>query len=85
MEPFPHATRVVRLGNYEPLLELAAGGMATVYVARQVAAERATTRHEIDVASGSSERLGDRARTRQMSDPQQMLDVEKDRWHGRAR
>jgi eukaryotic-like serine/threonine-protein kinase len=27
-----------RLGNYEPLLELAAGGMATVYVARQVGA-----------------------------------------------
>jgi eukaryotic-like serine/threonine-protein kinase len=28
----------LRLGNYEPLLELAAGGMATVYVARQVGA-----------------------------------------------
>ena len=27
-----------RLGNYEPLLELASGGMATVYVARQVGA-----------------------------------------------
>src|SRR5258708_2930762 len=26
------------LGNYEPLLELASGGMATVYVARQVGA-----------------------------------------------
>src|SRR5262249_12064169 len=28
----------LRLGNYEPLLELASGGMATVYVARQVGA-----------------------------------------------
>ncbi len=28
----------LRLGNYEPLLELAAGGMATVYIARQVGA-----------------------------------------------
>ena len=28
----------LRLGNYEPLFELAAGGMATVYVARQVGA-----------------------------------------------
>jgi eukaryotic-like serine/threonine-protein kinase len=28
----------LRLGNYEPLLELAAGGMATVYVARQLGA-----------------------------------------------
>ena len=28
----------LRLGNYEPLLELAAGGMATVYVARQIGA-----------------------------------------------
>lgn len=28
----------LRLGNYEPLFELAAGGMATVYIARQVGA-----------------------------------------------
>src|SRR5262245_49962151 len=28
----------VRLGNYEPLLELAAGGMATVYLARHLGA-----------------------------------------------
>ena len=28
----------LRLGNYEPLLELASGGMATVYIARQVGA-----------------------------------------------
>jgi serine/threonine-protein kinase len=28
----------LRLGNYEPLLELAAGGMATVYIARQLGA-----------------------------------------------
>ena len=28
----------VRLGNYQPLLELAAGGMATVYLARQLGA-----------------------------------------------
>ncbi len=28
----------LRLGNYEPLLELASGGMATVYAARQLGA-----------------------------------------------
>ncbi len=28
----------LRLGNYEPLLELASGGMATVYIARQIGA-----------------------------------------------
>jgi serine/threonine-protein kinase len=28
----------LRLGNYEPLLELASGGMATVYIARQLGA-----------------------------------------------
>ena len=28
----------LRLGNYEPLLQLATGGMATVYVARQLGA-----------------------------------------------
>jgi hypothetical protein len=33
----PTATPL-RLGNYEPLLELASGGMATVYVARQIGA-----------------------------------------------
>ena len=37
-ETFPHAIRAARLGNYDPLVELASGGMATVYVARQVGA-----------------------------------------------
>jgi serine/threonine protein kinase len=32
------ATPRMRLGNYEPLLQLATGGMATVYVARQLGA-----------------------------------------------
>jgi len=31
-------TPPLRLGNYEPLLELASGGMATVYIARQLGA-----------------------------------------------
>ncbi|MGH7282666.1 MAG: serine/threonine-protein kinase, partial [Polyangiaceae bacterium] len=35
-EPQPQAT--LRLGNYEPLIELASGGMATVYAARQLGA-----------------------------------------------
>jgi serine/threonine-protein kinase len=34
----PPSTSRVRLGNYEPLIELASGGMATVYVARQIGA-----------------------------------------------
>jgi serine/threonine protein kinase len=34
----PPSVSRVRLGNYEPLIELASGGMATVYVARQVGA-----------------------------------------------
>ncbi|MEO7114084.1 MAG: serine/threonine-protein kinase [Polyangiaceae bacterium] len=34
----PAQTPSLRLGNYEPLLELASGGMATVYAARQLGA-----------------------------------------------
>lgn len=34
----PDSTSPLRLGNYEPLIELASGGMATVYAARQLGA-----------------------------------------------
>ena len=34
--PISATLDTMRLGNYQPLLELASGGMATVYVARQV-------------------------------------------------
>ena len=61
------------------------GGNWTVRTPRGTRPPSGTSsRHQMNVAPGVGERLGNDSRAHQVPDPQQVLDVEKDRGHGRA-